>query len=624
MDGTLRPVRVWQPDVVMEQRADGTLLVRQAGALPDYPLRLSDRIAHWARAVPDRPWMAERNDAAEGGWRSCSYGDLVGYLPRVGGHLLDLGLSVDRPLLILSGNGLDHAIAALSAQHVGIASAALAPAYSLFGGFGKLADIAQQITPGAIFVDDVTPFGSAIAAVFGRDIPVIAVRGQLPDREVMAWSDALTAPPTPDAQTAHERTGPDTVAKFLFTSGTTGSPKAVIQTQRMLCSNMEMVRDCYAFMADEPPVILDWAPWNHVASGIKVFNMALYNGGTFYIDGGKPTPDLIGETIRNLREIAPTWYFNVPVGYDALVEAMRGDTALRDNFFSRLKLLMYAGAGMAQHTWTALRELSVQSVGARTLLCTGLGATETAPFALSCMEEQDAPGNVGVPSKGMEMKLVPTGDKLELRVKGPNITPGYWRAPDLTAKAFDDEGYYCIGDAVRFAVPGDAAKGFVFDGRIAENFKLGSGTWVAVGTLRAVFVDAMGGLARDAVITGEGHDELGALIVPARGAFEKLVTGGAYLDDATLFTHPDAQSVLAQRLAALAGKATGSSMRIMRALVLIEPLDFARGEVTDKGSVNQRRVLAERAEAVEALYAGGAGVILVGGKQSAAKAQRPA
>lgn len=615
MNGILRPVKVWQPDVIMEQRDDGTMLVRQSGPLPGYPDRLSDRILYWAQAAPDRVWMAERSDApgAEGGWRRCSYGALAEHLSSVGSALLQLGLSVERPLLILSGNGLDHAIAALSAQHVGIASAALAPAYSLLGDCGKLRDIAQQITPGAIFVDDTAPYAEAIAAVVAPDIPVIACSGALPDREVLAWAEILKTRPTDAAQKALAQTGPDTIAKFMFTSGTTGSPKAVIQTQRMLCSNMEMVRDCYAFMAEEPPILLDWAPWNHVASGNKVFNMALYNGGTYYIDGGKPSPKLIGETIRNLREIAPTWYFNVPVGYDFLIDAMRNDAALRDNFYSRLRLLMYAGAGMAQHTWTALQQLSVEAVGARTLLSTGLGSTETAPFALSCMDELDAPGNVGIPSKGMEMKLVPVGDKLEARLKGPNITPGYWRAPELTAKAFDEEGFYCIGDALKFAVPGDASKGFVFDGRIAENFKLSSGTWVAVGPLRAALVDALGGLAREAVITGEGQDALGALLVPSRPEFERVVKGGSAMDDATLFTHPDAKAALAERLGRLAARATGSSTKITRALVLLEPLDFGRGEVTDKGSVNQRKVLTERADAVSALYAGGANVILAEG-----------
>ncbi|WP_167647174.1 feruloyl-CoA synthase [Mameliella alba] len=605
----MRPVRLWQPRVRQETRDDGTILVWQEEPLGPYPRCLSEKIAHWAGVTPDHLWMAERDDA--GDWRGHSYAELADLTERVGGALLDLGLSVDRPLLILSGNSLDHAVIALSAQHVGVPSAAIAPAYALTGpDYPKLADIARQITPGAVFADRLDAFAPAIRKVLDPDLPIITGAGELPGHRILRWDDFKRTEPTEAARAAARAVTPDTVAKFLFTSGTTGSPKAVITTQRMLCSNMAMVQDCYAFMKEEPPVLVDWAPWNHVASGSKVFNMALYNGGTFYIDKGNPGPQGIEETIRNLREIAPTWYFNVPVGYDALIRAMQADTDLARTFFSRVKLLLYAGAGMATHTWEALKTLSEQTVGARTLLSTGLGATETAPFALTCVEEQDLPGNVGVPAKGVTIKLVPTGGKLELRIKGPLVTPGYWRAPKLTAQAFDEEGFYKLGDAVRFAVPGDAAQGFFFDGRIAENFKLNTGTWVAVGALRAKLVDALGGLARDAVMTGEGQDELGALLVPSRAGAEALVPDGAALDDAALWSRPEVRTALQERLARLAQEATGSSMRIARAIVMIDPLDLNAGEVTDKGSVNQRAVLNNRGDLVRRLYAGDPEVIL--------------
>lgn len=606
----LRPVKLWETDVRQEERPDGTILVWQAEPLGDYPRCLSERIAHWARVAPDRTWMAERDQT--GGWRGHSYAELADLQERVGSALLELDLSAERPLLILSGNSLNHAVIALSAQHVGVPSAAIAAAYSLTGpDFPKLADIAGQITPGAVYVEDLTPFAPAIEKVFAADIPIIAAAGDLPGRRVLHWDDLKTTEPSEAARAAARAVTPDTVAKFLFTSGTTGSPKAVITTHRMLCANMAMVLDCYAFMEDEPPVFVDWAPWNHVASGNKIFNLALFAGGTFYIDKGNPSPKGMQETLRNLREIAPTWYFNVPVGFDALIRAMEEDPDLARTFFSRLRLLLYAGAGMAKHTWEGLQALSVKTVGARTLLTTGLGATETAPFAMMCTEEQEAPGNIGVPAKGVTLKLVPTGDKLELRIKGPNVTPGYWRNPDLTAKAFDEEGFYELGDAVRFAVPGDASKGFFFDGRIAENFKLNTGTWVAVGALRAKLVDALGGLARDAVITGEGHDELGALLVPSRAAAEVLIPAdGAALDDASLWARPEVRAALQERLAAHAAKAAGSSTRITRALVMIEPLDLNAGEVTDKGSVNQRAVLNRRGALVEYLYGDGPEVIL--------------
>lgn len=601
----MREVALWHPVVATRTRADGTLLVWREDPLGPYPDRLSDRILHWADVRPDHPWMAERGP--DGDWIKVTFGQLGDLMPRVGTALLDYGLSVERPLLILSGNGLAHAVAALSAQYVGVPSAAVAPAYALVStDYEKLRSIAAQITPGAVFVHDADLFADAIAAVFAPDVPVIAVTGSLPDRTVLTWGDIIATPASDRAKAAQQATGPDTVAKFMFTSGTTGSPKAVIQTQRMLCSNQQMVLDCYAFMRDEPPVFVDWAPWNHVASGSKVFNMALYNGGTFYIDAGKPTQDGMKETIRNLREVSPTWYFNVPAGFERLVTEMERDTALRDAFFRDVKMILYAGAGMAADTWARLEALSVAAIGRRVLLSTGLGSTETAPFAIFCTDPQEGPGNCGIPAQGVTMKLVPDGDKMEARFKGPNVTPGYWRDPVRSAEAFDEEGFYRMGDAMRFAVPGDAARGFIFDGRTAENFKLRTGTWVAVGALRAALVDALGGLVRDAVIAGEGRAELGALLVPYRPAVEALVDGGTAMDDATLFNHPTLIARLQSLLQAHAARATGSANRIMRALVLDTPLSFDKGEITDKGSVNQRAVLRHREATVERLFAGDA------------------
>lgn len=611
----VRSVRLWEPVVLSRTRKDGSILVWQAGHLPDHPDRLSDRIHHWVEVDPDRTWMAERNAARE--WVRVSYAQLAEFMPSIGGRLLDLGLSTDRPLLILSGNSLEHAIVALSAQFVGVPSAAIAPAYALAGGdYAKLKDVVAQITPGAVFAKKVGPYAAAIGAVFPADVPVLCVEGDLPDRRVIAWSDLPSANSRRAAIEANLTTGPDTVAKFLFTSGTTGSPKAVIQTQRMLCSAMAMTTDCYAFMRDEIPVFLDWAPWNHVAAGNQTFNMAIYNGGTYYIDAGKPAPGLIDETICNLREISPTWYFNVPIGFDALVEAMTADSTLRDRFFNSVKVIVYAGAGMASHTWKRLRDLSIEAVGYPVLMQTGLGSTETSPPGLNCTVDQDAPGNVGIPFKGITAKLVPVpGDKLELRLKGPNVTPGYWRSPDLTAAAFDDEGFYRIGDAVKFVEPGDASKGFTFDGRIGENFKLRTGTWVAVGALRASLIDELAGLVRDAVIVGENRDELGALLVPSRDAALRLAAGAEHLTDAELFALRAYRDAIEARLSEAAAKATGSSTRVTRAIVLVAPLEFNRGEVTDKGSVNQRSVIANRPEIVEALYAGAPDVILTRGRE---------
>ncbi|MDF0602538.1 feruloyl-CoA synthase [Psychromarinibacter sp. C21-152] len=595
-ESKLRAVELWDTDVAWEKRDDGTMLVWQTGALPPYPDRLSDKIHHWADAAPDRTWMAERGP--DDAWIRVSYAELLGHIRAIGQALLDLGLTVDRPLVILSSNSIGHALMALGAQYVGVPSAAIAPAYSLSGGYEKLTSVRDQITPGAVYAEDADRFGPAIAEVFAG-LPVFGRAGAGLHAD---WDALLATEPTEAVDRANAATGPDTVAKFVFTSGTTGNPKAVITTQRMLCSNCEIITDAYAYFRKEPPVLCDWAPWNHVASGNKVFNMAFYNGGTFYIDDGKPAPGAIEKTIRNLREISPTWYFNVPVGYEMLVHAMQEDDALRRNFFRDLKIMMYAGAAMAEHTWADLDRLSVETTGERVLLMTGLGATETSPSALYQTEPQDRPGNIGIPCKSYTLKLVPNEGKLEARVKGPSVTPGYWRDETLTAEAFDTEGFYKLGDALRFADPDDPSKGFFFDGRVAENFKLATGTWVSVGMLRAKLTDALEGLARDVVIVGEGHESLGAMLIPFRPAIEKVVPGGAEMDDETLFNHPVLRREIAARLAAYNKTASGSSTRIPQAIVMDRPLDLDKGEVTDKGSVNQRAVLRNHAEFAMTLY----------------------
>jgi feruloyl-CoA synthase len=371
-----------------------------------------------------------------------------------------------------------------------------------------------------------------------------------------------------------------------------------------------MVRDCFAYMCDEPPIVLDWAPWNHTAGGNKVFNMVLYNGGTLYIDDGRPTPAAIGKTVRNLREVAPTWYFNVPKGYEELIPYLEEDTELRQRFFSRLSMMMYAGAGLGQHTWSALERLAVQTTGERVLLVTGLGSTETAPFSMMCTVDQRIAGNIGVPALGIELKLVPVDGKLEARLRGPNITPGYWRDPELTAKAFDDEGFYRLGDAFRFVDPDDAAKGFYFDGRIAENFKLSTGTWVNAGALRTQLIDALGGLARDAVITGLDRDYVGAIVIPDLAACRVLAAGTK--EDTPVADILDDDRVRADfgvRLAALARQSTGSSTLVRRIILFGGALSIDRGEVTDKGTLNQRAVIANHPELVEEIYEGSPRVI---------------
>ncbi len=593
-------VRMWEPKLRSRTDPDGTIYLWQDDPLEAYPRCITERLMHWADVAPDRIWLAER--APDRSWSELHYGTAAQLVRAVGSALLAAGLSAERPLLILSGNSIAHAVMALAAQHVGVPSAALAPAYALSGGdYLKLRDIAAQLTPGLIFADAGGRFLPAIDAVFDADIPLVSCT-PVPDarRTVLSFDALCATAPTAAADAAHAAITGDTVAKFLFTSGTTGSPKAVIQTHKMLCSNQQMVRQCWTFLQDDPPVVVDWAPWNHTAAGNKVFNMVLFNGGTEYIDDGRPTPDGIGRTIETLREVSPTWYFNVPLGYQMLLDAFETDEALRRSFFARLQMMFYAGAGMSQPVWDRLTRVAEQAVPGGLLLCTGFGSTETGPFALICTDRQDSAGNLGLPGHGVTLKLVPQGDKLEARIQSPSITPGYWRNPQLSADAFDDEGYYCFGDALRFAVPGQPEKGVVFDGRLAENFKLASGTWVAVGPLRAVLTNDLGGLATDVVIAGEGHTELGALVVPNWAVLRGIA--GEDLEGEALLNHPAVRKAAQDRLSGHAARATGSASRVTRMIFLSVPLDFDKGEVTDKGSINQRAVLRHRADLAEALW----------------------
>jgi feruloyl-CoA synthase len=542
-----------------------------------------------------------------------SYGEGAKAIWAIGSALLAAGASVERPLLILSGNSLAHALMALGAQHVGIPSAALSPAYALSGpDSAKLGQVAAQLTPGVVFADHADKFLGAIDAALPADVALISISGRSDARAHIGFDALLQTPVSDAARAAYAAVGPDTVAKFLFTSGTTGSPKAVIQTQQMLCSNQAMVAAAYDFLAAEPPILVDWAPWNHTASGNKVFNMAIYHGGTYYIDDGRPTPADIGKTMRTLREVSPTWYFNVPIGYQFLLDAMETDQHLATSFFARLRMMMYAGAGMSQPVWDRLARVAARHVAGGVPIVSGLGATETGPFALYYSDKKDRPGNIGVPALGVTLKLVPQEGKLEARVKSPSITPGYWRNPALTADAFDEDGFYKLGDALRYAEDGNPAAGFIFDGRLAENFKLATGTWVAVGALRAALINAMGGLISDAVIAGEGQDDLRALLLPNWSRLREIAGLGAQASDdaAAVLAHGAVRDALQEKLSAHARAATGSAARVVAARVLAQPLSFDKGEVTDKGSVNQRAVLRERADLVASLWAGDDEVII--------------
>jgi feruloyl-CoA synthase len=517
--------------------------------------------------------------------------------------LLQRDLSTERPIAILSGNDLEHATLGLAAMMIGVPYAPISVPYSLMSGdFGKLKSIMDTLTPGLVFAASGKVFARTIEAAVPRDAEIV-VTADLGERPATPLADLLATKPTAAVDAAHAKVGPDTIGKFLFTSGSTGNPKGVINTQRMLCSNQAMIRGTLQFIVDEPPVLVDWPPWNHTFGGNHDFGMVLHNGGSFYIDEGKPLPGAIEATVRNLREIAPTLHLTVPKGFEMLLPYFRSDAALRQNFFSRLKVLFYAGAGLARHVWDELQDMAVATTGQRILFLSSLGSTETAPAAVARTWESDQPGNIGVPMRGVEIKLVPSGDKLEARYRGPNITPGYWRRPDLTTEAFDDEGFYKMGDALRFEDANDPGKGLVFDGRLAEDFKLASGTWVSAGALRAQLIDHCAPLVRDAVIAGLNRDDITALVFPDVEACRKVTGLAPDAPVTAVLTDNKLRNEFKTRLDTLARQSTGGSTRICRVLLMAEPPSLDAGEATDKGSINQRAVLTRRAALVEELYA---------------------
>ena len=598
-----RPVRVGGcVQARAERRADGTMVLRSTEPLGEYPARLTDRLEHFAATAPDRVFAARRG--ADGGWVQITYAQMLARARSLGQALATRGLSPERPIAILSDNDLEHLTLSFAAQWVGVPFAPVSAAYStLSQDFAKLRHILGALQPGLVFASDAAPYARAIAACVPAGVEVVLAKGRLEDRAHTDFAALLATEPGAEEAAAHARVGPDTIAKFLFTSGSTKQPKGVINTQRMLCSNLQMIRQCFAFLADEPPVMVDWLPWNHTFGGNHNVGIALYNGGTLYIDDGKPTAKGIEATLRNLREIAPTIYFNVPKGFEEIARAMDHDTALRDRLFSRVQAFMYAGAGLSQAVWDHLDRHARAAIGERVCMFTGLGMTETAPSCTFAVGTQVRSGHIGLPAPGVEVKLVPTDGKLEIRFRGPNVMPGYWRAPEETAAHFDAEGFYCTGDAV---LPIDAEhpeNGLMFDGRIAEDFKLSTGTFVSVGPLRAKVVLARDPLVQDVVVAGLNRDDLGLLIFPRLDDTRRRFGLDAGLSAAQVLAQPAVRGFFQQLLDRLWAEGTGSANRPARALLLVEPPSIDRGEVTDKGSINQRAVLSHRAALVERLYA---------------------
>ncbi|MDC8801916.1 feruloyl-CoA synthase [Halomonas pacifica] len=596
-----RNVRLGTATARLTRRDDGAQLLQVEEPLGEYPETLMSRLEHWAAEAPERCFVARRD--ASGEWRRLSYAETRERVRSLAQGLLDAGLSVERPLAILSGNSVEHLLLAMAAMYVGIPYTSVSPAYSLVSrDFAKLRHIVELLTPGMLMVDRAEDFVAALAAVKSADCACLAVEPE--GMEVArAFAALLDTPVTAEVDEAHAAVTPDTIAKFLFTSGSTGMPKGVINTNRMLCANQEMLAAQMPFLRDEPPVLVDWLPWNHTFGGNHNAGIVLYNGGSLYIDDGRPVPGEFETTIANLREIAPTIYFNVPKGFEILVDYLKRDDALRENFFSRLNLMFFAAAGLAQHIWDDLDRLAIQTLGCKVGMLTGLGATETAPSAMFASLAESRSGVVGLPARGVTVKLVPNGGKLECRVKGPNVMPGYWRQSEITAKSFDEEGFYCLGDAVKFIDPNAPQRGMRFDGRISEDFKLNTGTWVSVGPLRAGIIEAGAPHVKDVVIAGLDRAYVSILVFPELDKCRQLAGLGGEATAAEVLASEPVRERFRRLLRDLAEQSTGSSNRIRRAVLLSEPPSLDAHEVTDKGSINQRAVLERRAALVDELYA---------------------
>jgi len=586
----------------LQERPGGVVVLRSTEALLPYPERLTDKLEQWAREAPDRVFVAKRRHG--GDWQTITYAQMLERAQSVGQAIAKRGLSPERPIAILSDNDLEHLTLALGAMWAGVPFAPVSPAYSLVSqDYGKLRHILATLTPGLVFASGPT-YAKAIAAVVTGDAEIVLTEGSLDGRKVTRFGDLLATPPGAEVEAAHATVGPDTIAKFLFTSGSTKNPKGVINTHRMLCANLQMIRQAFAFLQDEPPVLVDWLPWNHTFGGNHNVGIALYNGGTLYIDEGKPTAAGIAETLRNLREISPTMYFNVPKGFEEIAAAMERDDVLRESLFRRVKAFMFAGAGLSQAVWDQLDRQAEATVGERIRVLTGLGMTETAPSCTFALGTEVRAGHIGLPCPGVEAKLVPVDGKVEVRFRGPNVMPGYWRAPDQTAEVFDGEGFYRTGDAVQFIDPARPQKGLLFDGRIAEDFKLSTGTFVSMGPLRARIILDGAPCVQDVVVAGMNRDDVGVLLFPRLDECRQLAGLGADTPAAQVLRHPAVRDFFQQLVDRQWHAGTGSANRVARALVLEQPPSIDRGEVTDKGSINQRAVLTQRAARVEALYDG--------------------